>query len=147
VETDQSLTGKLIYSARLCRTARADALMKHGLYAGQDNLLTSLAENDGQHLSSLAVRLGVRPPTITKMVTRMEAQGLLRREASSIDNRVSHVFLTEPGRKLLAGIGEARIGVEEKALEGLKEKDFRKLAKILDRIMVNLDRVTPAAED
>jgi len=47
---DRDLAGKLIYAARLCRTLRARHLLDHGLYAGQDVLLKSLAANDGQSM-------------------------------------------------------------------------------------------------
>ncbi|MCB1462352.1 MAG: MarR family transcriptional regulator [Nitratireductor sp.] len=140
---EESLVGKLIYAGRLCRSLRADLLLDLGIYAGQDILLKSLANADGQTMGSIAGDLGVRPPTVTKMVARMEAQGLVQREGSKSDNRRAHVHLTEAGRQLLQRIDEAWAKADLSALDGLKQKDEKRLNKVLDKILVNLDRRDP----
>lgn len=132
---DKDLSGKLIYAARLCRTLRARRLLEHGLYAGQDLLLKSLAANDGQSMGSLAASLAVRPPTVTKMVNRMEAQNLVRRQSSGYDNRLNLVFITEAGESLLDEVDAAWEEAERQAFASLKEKDVKRLGKILDRIV------------
>ena len=140
---EESLVGKLIYAGRLCRSLRADLLLDLGIYAGQDILLKSLANADGQTMGSIAGDLGVRPPTVTKMVARMEAQGLVQREGSKSDNRRAHVHLTEAGRQLLQRIDEAWAKADLSALDGLKQKDEKRLNKVIDKILVNLDRRDP----
>lgn len=137
---DESLTGSLIVAARLCRSVRAELLQEVGLHAGQDVLLKSLRDNDGQTMGSLATDLGVRPPTITKMVMRMSAQGYVRRENSKYDSRQNHVFLTEAGSDLLASVEDIWRSAEEVALGKLKEKDTRRLRKILSKITSNLSQ-------
>ena len=133
------LTSKLIHTARLCRSLRSSFLQKHGLYAGQDMLLQQLARFDGQSMGALAQALDVRPPTVTKMVARMQAQGLVRREPSQFDNRQNHVHITQAGESLLERIEAAWRDTEECAFAGLKEKDFKRLNKILGKIKTNLD--------
>lgn len=132
---DRDLAGKLIYAARLCRTLRARHLLDHGLYAGQDVLLKSLAANDGQSMGSLAASLNVRPPTVTKMVNRMGAQNLVRRQNSDYDSRLNLVFITDVGEALLEEVDEAWSEAERQAFSTLKEKDVKRLNKILDRII------------
>ena len=137
---EESLVGKLIYTGRLCRSLRADLLLDLGIYAGQDILLKSLANADGQTMGSVAADLGVRPPTVTKMVARMEAQGLVQREGSKADNRRAHVHLTDAGRELLARIDDAWQKADLSALEDLKPKDEKRLNKVLDKILAKLDK-------
>jgi MarR family transcriptional regulator, organic hydroperoxide resistance regulator len=137
--SERDLTGKLIYAARLCRSLRAGMLVDHGLHAGQDMLLKSLSRKNGQTMGALAANLGVRPPTITKMVTRMEAQGLVRRETSGFDNRLAMVHVTPAGEALLGRIDDAWRKADSTAFEKLKDKDSRRLNKILDRILASLD--------
>lgn len=144
---ERDLTGKLIYAARLCRSLRARLLLDHGLYAGQDALLKSLARLDGQTMGSLANNLGVRPPTVTKMVSRMVAQGLVRRENSGFDNRLNLVSITQTGEALLDEIDEAWNTAEKHAFDRLKEKDAKRLHKILDRILSSLDGKAGHAND
>src|SRR5690606_33082524 len=72
-------TNRLHSAARLARTALAARLLAHGFYAGQDQIMLALAREDGQTPGSLAERLGVRPPTITKTINRLQAQGFVEK--------------------------------------------------------------------
>ncbi len=58
-------------------------------------LLAIAEEPDGISLRDLAVRLSVRPPTVTKTMTRLSAQGIVDRRVSTADGRQSFVHLTE----------------------------------------------------
>jgi len=136
---DESLTGKLMLAARLCRSLRTGMLLDEGLYSGQDTLLKILVEEDGQSMGLLATRLGVQPPTLTRMVMRMSAQGFLRREPSQNDGRQFNVFLTQRGVEVIDRIDETWSRVEELAVGNLKEKDGKRLRKILEKILLQLD--------
>jgi DNA-binding MarR family transcriptional regulator len=71
-----------------------------GLFPGQELLLMQLWEQDGCSQVDLVRRLGLDPSTVTKMLQRLERDGLLTREACPEDGRVLLVCLTEPGRGL-----------------------------------------------
>ena len=136
---EADLASNLMRAARLCRHQRSLALAQLGLFPGQDDLLKSLAESDGQSMGSLADNLGVRPPTVTKMVSRMAAQGLLRRQNSAHDNRQNHVFLTDSGAALLGEVDKRWRHCAAAAFHGLTDKDEKRLAKILSKILGELD--------
>ena len=53
-------------------------------------------------LGELAAQERVSPPMITKLVVRLEAQGLVARTTDPADRRVSRVALTETGEAWLA---------------------------------------------
>ena len=77
-KADKTATMSRLHSAaRLARTALAARLLAHGFYAGQDQIMLTLDREDGQTPGNLAGRLGVRPPTITKTINRLQAQGFL----------------------------------------------------------------------
>lgn len=141
VSKQQDLTGKLILAARLCRSLRARFLLAHGLYAGQDVLLKSLECKSGQSMGELAKNLGVRAPTITKMVLRMQAQGLLKRENSGFDNRLSLITMSAKGEALLEEIDTAWSRAENHALARLKARDSKRLGKILNRILAGFENL------
>ena len=63
------------------------------------SLLKALADEDGVSMSDLAAKLGVQPPTVTKMISRLAAQDYVERRQSSGDGRQAHVFLTERGHE------------------------------------------------
>jgi DNA-binding MarR family transcriptional regulator len=129
---------RLQSAARLSRTALASRLLDHGFYAGQDQIMLALALEDGQTPGQLAARLGVRPPTITKTINRLQAQSFLDKRASENDARQAHVFLTESGRDAIKAIEKSVRKTEKQALKGLDKKDQKALAKLLARIEGNL---------
>ena len=125
-------------AARLSRTALASRLNGQGLYPGQEQIVLVLAEEDGQTPGQLALRLGVRPPTITKTLNRLQGQGFLAKQASEQDGRQAHVFLTESGRDAIKAIEKSVRKTQKLALKGLDKKEQKTLAKLLRRIEANL---------
>lgn len=144
---EHSLTGRLIYAGRQCRSLRAEHLRRFELHAGQDELLQCLMDHDGMSMGELARALGVRPPTVSKTVARMEAKGLLKRQQSPSDTRRNDVYLTSKGRRLADNLQTAWQAVEALAFDGLKEKDTRRLTKLLAKITANLDTVSAPRDD
>jgi DNA-binding MarR family transcriptional regulator len=139
---------RLQSAARLSRTALAARLLSHGFYAGQDQIMMALDRENGQTPGQLAIRLGVRPPTITKTINRLQAQGVLEKRSSDSDARQSHIFLTETGSQAIKAIEKSVRKTEKLALKGLDKKDVKTLAKLLAKIEDNLSDLAEAnAED
>jgi DNA-binding MarR family transcriptional regulator len=138
-KADKTATMSRLHSAaRLARTALAARLLAHGFYAGQDQIMLALDREDGQTPGNLAGRLGVRPPTITKTINRLQVQGFLDKRASETDARQAHVFLTDSGREAMRSIEKSVRKTEKQALKGLDKKEQKALAKLLWRIEANL---------
>ncbi|MCB1454484.1 MAG: MarR family transcriptional regulator [Rhizobiaceae bacterium] len=132
---------RLQSAARLSRTMLASRLLQQGLYAGQDQIMLSLNEEDGQTPGKLANKLGVRPPTITKTINRLQAQGFLVRRSSETDSRQAHIFLTDAGRETIRSIEKSIRRTEKQAMKGLDKKDQKALGKFLNRIESNLSNI------
>jgi DNA-binding MarR family transcriptional regulator len=129
-----SVSFRLSQAARILRLRAGAHLGELGLHAGQELVLQTLAEADGQTMSALSRALGVQPPTITKMVTRLAAKGLVRRQASKVDGRSARVFLTDQGFKSANRIDAAMGQLEKEALSGLSAKDHNQLRKLLHQV-------------
>lgn len=134
----KSVTFRLAQAAKAHRARAGTHLARIGLHPGQETVLKILADADGQTMSQLAATLAVQPPTVTKMVTRLSAQGFLRRAASEADGRLARVFLTEEGRALVETVDTSWKRLEREALVGLDEKDRKKLRKLLRQVEKNL---------
>ena len=100
--------------------------------------MLALDREDGQTPGNLAERLGVRPPTITKTINRLQAQGFLEKRASNSDARQAHIFLTDTGRETIRAIEKSVKKTEKQALKGLDKKEQKALFKLLARIEANL---------
>lgn len=139
-------------TARVARTALAAQLLGEGLYAGQDQILLALRGSDGMSPGDLAARIGVRPPTITKTIARLQAQGFVSKAASTADARQAVITLTERGEEAAETIRKLAKKSEKAALDGLADKDIKALVKTLAAIEANLQRgsgglVPETAED
>ena len=143
----KSVTYRLVQAARVQRTRAAVHLSRIGLHPGQEVVLKALAEHDGQSMSELATELSVQPPTVTKMISRLGAQGLLKRQTSSTDGRLARVFLTDAGRERAEAVDAVWKRVEKEALAGLDEKDRKRLKKLLRHIEKNLLPASAALRD
>jgi DNA-binding MarR family transcriptional regulator len=142
-----AIMSRLHSAARASRTALAARLLAHGFYAGQDQIMLALAREDGQTPGALAERLGVRPPTITKTINRLQAQGFLEKRASNADARQAHIFLTDMGRQAIQSIEKSLRKTEKQALKGLDKKEQKALFKALARIEANLSSGAPRPSD
>jgi len=137
----KSTTYWLSQSAKAFRTRSANHLAAVGLHPGQETIMRALHKQDGMTMTELSSALGVQPPTVTKMVSRLAAQNLMRRVVEESDGRRARVFLTEDGRNCAAGIDQALKDIEREALAGLDEKDRRRLRKLLRQVERNLSAV------
>lgn len=147
-KSDRSVAmNRLQAAARNARTALAVRLLAHGFYAGQDQIMLALDRADGQTPGQLAALLGVRPPTITKTINRLQAQGHLSKKASETDARQAHIFLTDMGREAIRAIEKAVRKTEKTAFRGFDKKDQKTLAKLLARIEANLTHIETTDAD
>jgi DNA-binding MarR family transcriptional regulator len=109
--------------------------------------MLALSEEDGQTPGQLATRMGVKPPTVTKTINRLQGQGFVDKQASNSDARQAHVFLTEAGRNAIRSIEKSLRKTEKQALKGLDKKEQKALAKLLSRVEANLSGVVPLDDD
>jgi MarR family transcriptional regulator, organic hydroperoxide resistance regulator len=128
--------------AKVCKAHRANVgalLAEYGLHVGQEMVLVELWEDDGLRGGELAARLGVEPPTVTKMLRRLEGCGLVERRQDPSDARSLRVYLTDMGRALEEPVGRCWAQVEEITLAGLNETERRSFRDLLIRVRKNLD--------
>jgi DNA-binding MarR family transcriptional regulator len=134
----------LTLAARRHRAYTAALLSDIGLFPGQDQVLQLLAHQDGVTMSTIADELRIKPPTASKMIARMAAQGLLERRGMEEDARRVAVFITDEGQGRMDQLRKTAKKVEKQALAGLDDKDMRRLRRLLKKVARNLGERTPA---
>lgn len=128
--------------AKVCKAHRGnvgDLLAEHGLHVGQEMVLVELWESDGLRGGELAARLGVEPPTVTKMLRRLEGCGLVERRPDPSDARSFRVYLTDRGRDLEGPVAGCWERAEGRLLAGLGEEERRTFHELLVRVRSSLD--------
>lgn len=92
-----------LYSASLAMTKLYKPLLEElGLTYPQYLVMLVLWEADGVMVSEIGHRLSLDSGTLTPLLKRLEAAGLISRMRDVQDERRVHIHLTQAGRKLKA---------------------------------------------
>jgi len=84
----------------ILRGVRLDFFVQKGVTQTQFVVLAAILAGRRSTMGALAKSLHVRMPTMTGIVDRLEARGLLERKQISKDRRVKQLVLTPEGRRL-----------------------------------------------
>jgi DNA-binding MarR family transcriptional regulator len=137
----ESLGALFIQVMKAHRHLADQELNKIGLYAGQEMLLLHLADApDGLRPTELAECMGVEPPTITKMLQRMENGGWLVRRDDPEDGRATRIYATEQGKNLIQPIKAVWAKLEAITHQHLSDLEVALLRRILAQISHNLEQ-------
>jgi MarR family transcriptional regulator, organic hydroperoxide resistance regulator len=134
---DDRVTFELLQAARAYRVRSAKLLARVGLYPGQDALLKLLSENGSMTMGAAAAALSIQPPTVTKMVNRLSAAGLVRTEVMDRDRRKISISMTDAAR---GKIDEIDAIWNELEMEALNQVEPQRLRDQLSAIARNLSR-------
>jgi len=140
---EQELGQLLAGVSRLHRTMADRSLDAIGLFRGQSMLLMVLSRHDGVTHSEAAEKLGISAAAVSKVVKRMERGGYVERRADPTDERLSRVYLREPGRALIARIDAAFAKLDSEMLAGFDGADRERLRDLLQRMRTNLSQFQP----
>ena len=102
-----------------------------GLPAPQLSALSVIVFNGSVTLGALARAEQVRPPTITRVVAALEEQGLVARETTREDRRVTLIKATPRGAQLLQDGRQRRVASLTSALGRLSESELHLLHRAL----------------
>jgi DNA-binding MarR family transcriptional regulator len=111
--------------------ALRQAFAEHvGLSAGRVQVLVRLSREGQLRHSDLRERLGVDGATITRLVKRLESDGLLRREPDPVDNRYTLAVLTPTGKRTAAQVEQAHALFQQQLLAGVTSCDRQAVLRV-----------------
>ncbi|MEM9285288.1 MAG: MarR family winged helix-turn-helix transcriptional regulator [Pseudomonadota bacterium] len=114
------------------------ALKTHiGLTTSQQAVLFSLTKKDGAPISQIADQLHMGYSSLTGLVDRMEAKGLLRRQQSESDARSVHVFIEDKGRAIVTSTKPFTKGLNAALLEPFSSEEQAVIEKFLHHVAAN----------
>ena len=117
---------------------RVDTLCReHGITHDQYNVLRILrgAGRSGHPRFEIANRLVSRAPDVTRLVDRLERQGLVERSWDPGNRRLSVARITTAGLDLLKKIDPALQALHAESAGDLTEDELRTLARLCDRVI------------
>jgi DNA-binding MarR family transcriptional regulator len=129
--------GLLRVHARMTKTLDADLMREHGLPLSSYEVLLFLADSpDGSmRMSELADGVLLSRSGLTRLVDRLERDGLLRRRRCEQDQRGWFAEITDEGRELFERARVTHLdGVRERFLSGLTRDEQRTLAALWEKV-------------
>lgn len=124
--------------ARAHRAIAANLLRKLGLHPTQEILLMHLLDQDGVVQNELVKRVGFDASTATKMLQRLENEGLLVRKQSSSDKRAMVVHLTAKGKGLKSKLIEMWQELERRSTASLSQEQKTSAIEVLSYVEQSL---------
>ena len=111
-----------------------------GLSAPRLSALSVIVFGGPLSLGELAAAEQVQPPTMSRLVTALEREGLVRREAVAGDARSVGLRATAKGERLLARGRARRVATLTRALEALDAADARAVQRAVEVLEALLGR-------
>jgi DNA-binding MarR family transcriptional regulator len=146
IRTASPLTAELAGRLRISIARMARLLRQQDQSGFGPTVVAALAtvEKHGPiTLGDLAAREQVAPPTITKVVEKLEASGLLTRIGDPTDRRVTRVAVTPKGAKQLQTYRSRRTEWLAGRLRDLSPEDLA----LVEAALPVLERIIEAPED
>jgi MarR family transcriptional regulator, organic hydroperoxide resistance regulator len=106
-----------------------------GLSVSEWRVLASLAGSDGESIGALAQLALTKQPTLSKVVQRMEADGLVERMGVRSDRRQTVVRLTRQGRRVAATLCERALRHQRAVLEPFGGDNAALLIRMLKELL------------
>ncbi|QFZ22798.1 MarR family winged helix-turn-helix transcriptional regulator [Saccharothrix syringae] len=134
--TNQDALQLVVAVHRLIRSLRQSTSARR-LQPTQLLVLAELASQGPMRIGEIAVRALCSQPTATTVVTGLEANGLVRREADPADGRATIVELTGLGRDTIVSLaqGEAELLSERLSRLSPEEREtLRSMTPLLRRL-------------
>lgn len=114
-------------------------LRESGINISRWRVLAVLRANGEMSLGQIVELTAMDQPSISRVVTQLESDGLVLRKSSAIDSRFVHVSLTHGGEAAFEGIYPTAQKHQEQALAGFSKKEVAALTEFLQRIQENID--------
>lgn len=128
VDTADRLHSAAIHLLRRLRTEDVAS----GLTAPRLSALSVIVFGGPIALGDLAAAEQVRPPTVSRLVRQLEAEGLVRVGPDPEDGRVRLAEATPRGRRLLQEGRRRRVSRLAAEVDALPERDRRTLARAVE---------------
>ncbi len=132
------LLSKIHHLSRRLLARKLKARGVDELNPGQGRILFALWQGDGITIGALAERTALQKSTLTHMLDRLEADGMVRREYPPDDRRTVRVVLAPRVRAMLDTFGEVSQEMAAVFYAGLSQAEIATFEATLARIYQNL---------
>lgn len=130
----------LVRTAATYTEEMAKELKRYKLDTMKWRILMLLNDKSPSSVGELARRSVTKMPTLTRVLIRMEVEGLIVRQAQKGDKRVVQVTMTPKAAAVLRTVQAIGQKLFERAFEGVSDDETAALTEVLRRVRANLNR-------
>jgi DNA-binding MarR family transcriptional regulator len=125
----------------------AEHLTPLNLTSVQFAVLVAINDVPGLDATRLAALVDYDRPTLTGVIDRLEAKGLVMRQPDPNDRRARLLFLTPEGRKTLAAADRAAHQSRDVLLDPLPPEERRQFMQLLEKLVeLHASRHSPSVQ-
>ena len=110
----------------------------HGLVPSHGDILVVLFHRQKVTMRDIADTIHRTKPTVTVLVAKLVDLGLVKKEQSPEDARVSYVELTNKGKEFKEVFEDISLELTQKLFQGFSEVEQKELEAYLDRVYSNI---------
>ncbi|MDY1034652.1 MarR family winged helix-turn-helix transcriptional regulator [Stenotrophomonas sp. CFBP8980] len=137
------LSSGLLQSGRQWQRLADTALGSHGISTACTMPLLMIGRSGGGiRQVTLAQQLGLEGPSLVRLLDKLSASGLVRRECDASDRRANLLWLTEEGQALVSELEQKLIGLRQEVFGELSMDELRAVLKVWQLLSAAVDRIT-----
>jgi len=137
--------------ARMLKTYADQRARQFGISRAQWTVLIRLDRCEGLKQSELADILDLQPISLTRLLDRLAANGLIERRPDPHDRRANRLYLTPAARPLIEELSHLGEDMMTTVLEGIddasREQLLRELGVMKDNLRAAINRQTNTVQD
>lgn len=114
-------------------------LREHKLTDHQWRVLRALAENEALEMQELSLTCEVQPPSLSRIMPKLDEQGLIKRENDPCDQRRIVARLTPAGRRLVDKVSKGSTAIYGNLLEAVGAERLQEIQDALAELVTRLD--------
>jgi DNA-binding MarR family transcriptional regulator len=117
-----------------------------GLTPVQFAMLNALMDDPGEDQITLAGKVAFDAATSGAVIARLEAKGLLRRDADPKDKRRKLLTATKEGEQVVIAMKAAVADVQAQIMQPLSAKEAEQLTNLLGKLVAGHDEIAKTGE-
>jgi MarR family transcriptional regulator for hemolysin len=137
------LSSGLLHSGRQWQRLADTALGSYGISTACTMPLLMIGRSGGGiRQVTLAQQLGLEGPSLVRLLDKLSASGLVRRECDASDRRANLLWLTDEGEALVSELEQKLIGLRQDVFGELSMDELRAVLKVWQLLSAAVDRIT-----
>ena len=136
------LSSGLLQSGRQWQRLADTALGSHGISTACTMPLLMIGRSGGGiRQVTLAQQLGLEGPSLVRLLDKLSASDLVRRECDASDRRANLLWLTDEGQALVSELEQKLIGLRQDVFGALSMDELRAVLKVWQLLSAAVDRI------